>query len=99
MKLNENVEGKLGYCIYINTLCEGPVPIERNEKGMPVVYFQLVEAQRSIAEDVIERLRQFLEGYRDFEDAMTVEEYIQKVRVFADGSILDENGARFGKRG
>lgn len=43
----------------------------------------------------MERLRQFLEGERDFEDAMTVEEYIVDVNVFPDGSITDAAGNIF----
>ncbi len=84
-----------GYCIYITTLCDGPVPIERNEQGNPVVYATEVEAQRVIAEDTMERLRQFLAGEREFEDAMTVEEYIVPVSVLPDGSIVDETDNHF----
>lgn len=78
-----------GYCIYITTVCQGPVPVERGERGNPVVYATEVEAQRVIAEDTMKRLRQFLEGEREFEDAMTVEEYIEFVTVLSDGSIVD----------
>lgn len=65
---------------------------------MPVVYPTLEAAQREIADDVMEKLGQFLEGGRDFDDAMTVEDYILPVVVLPDGSILDENGNRFGKK-
>jgi hypothetical protein len=44
------------------------------------------------------KLRQFLEGQRDFDDAMTVEDYILPVDVLPDGSILDEDGNCFGKK-
>ena len=40
---------------------------------------------------MMEKLRQFLEGERDFEDAMTVEDYILPVDVLPDGSVLDED--------
>jgi hypothetical protein len=46
----------------------------------------------------MEKLRQFLEGERDFEDAMTVEDYILPVDVLLDGSVLDEDGNCFGKK-
>jgi hypothetical protein len=65
---------------------------------MPVVYPTLEAAQREIADDVMEKLRQFLEGERDFEDAMTVENYILPVDVLPDGSVLDEDRNCFGKK-
>ena len=42
------------------------------------------------------RLRQFLDGERDFEDAITVEEYVVPVTVNPDGTIIDDQGRRFG---
>ena len=84
-----------GFCIYIDTICQGPIPIERNEDGKPIVYPTREEAEREIASDCIERLFQYLEGERDFEDAMTVEEYIVPVTAYADGSITDETGNVF----
>ncbi|MEO7300859.1 MAG: hypothetical protein ABI042_20020 [Verrucomicrobiota bacterium] len=92
----ESKNSRSAFCIYVNTVCQGPIPIERNENGF-VVYPTLFEAQREIADDTIERLRQFMEGQRDFDDAMTVEEYVEEVDVFYDGSILDKNGNWFGK--
>jgi hypothetical protein len=94
--MNPNETGRSAFCIYINTFCEGPVPVERGETNFPVVYSTLLEAQKEIAEYTIERLQQFLKGERDFDDAITVEEYIMKVDAFSDGSILDESGSWFG---
>ena len=87
------------YCIFIDTVCEGRIPAWHNDNQMPVVYPTLEAAQREIADDLIERLGQFLEGERDFDDAMTVEDYILPVTVLPDGSILDEEGNLFGKKG
>ena len=84
-----------GFCIYIDTLCQGPIPIERDGDGKPVVYATREEAEREIASDCIERLQQFLAGERPFDDAMTVEEYVVPVTVFPDGSITDEDGGIF----
>jgi hypothetical protein len=42
------------------------------------------------------RLRQFLDGERDFADAITVEEYVVPVTVHPDGTITDETGRCFG---
>ena len=86
------------FCIFIDTVCEGRIPAWHDEKGLPVVYSTIEAAQREIADDVIEKLRQFLDGQRDFDDAMTVEDYILPVDVFPDGSILDEDGNVFGKQ-
>ena len=86
------------FCIFIDTACEGRIPAWHDENLMPVIYPTLAAAQREIADDVMEKLRQFLEGERDFEDAMEVEDYILAVDVMPDGSILDEDGNRFGKK-
>ena len=42
------------------------------------------------------RLRQFLDGEREFEDAIEVEEYIVPVTLHPDGKIVDEHGRYFG---
>jgi hypothetical protein len=86
------------FCIFIDTVCEGWIPAWHDENRMPVVYPTLEAAQREIADDVMEKLRQFLEGERDFEDAMTVEDYILPVDVLPDGSVRDEDGNCFGKK-
>ena len=86
------------YCIFLDTVCEGRIPAWHDEKGRPVVYPNLEAAQREIADDVMEKLQQFLDGQRDFEDAMTVEDYILPVDVLPDGSVLDDDGNYFGKK-
>jgi hypothetical protein len=87
---------RTAFCIYTDTLCQGPIPAWRDEHGNPVIYSTLIEAQREIADNAIERLQQFLDGDREFEDAMTVDDYVVEVDVQLDGSIIDENGNRFG---
>jgi hypothetical protein len=84
-----------GFCIYLHTHSQGAIPLERDAKGAVVVYETELEAQRVIAEDAIERLRQFLRGERGFDDAMTVEEYVVAVNVMPDGSISDGEGRCF----
>ena len=86
------------FCIFIDTVCEGRIPAWHDENLMPVVYPTVEAAQREIADDVMEKLRQFLEGERDFDDAMTVEDYILPVIVLHNGSIIDEDGNHFGKK-
>ena len=41
------------------------------------------------------RLQQFIDGERDFEDAVTLEEYVAEVDVLPDGSIADADGNGF----
>jgi hypothetical protein len=87
-----------GYCIFLDTICQGRIPAWHDEKGMPVVYETIEAAQREINDDVMEHLRQFLAGERDFYDAAAIEDYILSVDVLLDGSILDVDGNVFGKR-
>lgn len=93
--MNSTILNNAGFCIYVDTVCHGAIPVERDDKGNAIVYATAIDAQRVIAEDTIERLRQFLEGERDYEDAMTVEEYIVEVDVWTDGSITDAAGNIF----
>jgi hypothetical protein len=85
------------YCIYIETVCDGPVPSGFDERGKPCVFKTELDAQREIADFVVTRLQEFMAGERDFEDAMTVEEYVVAVELFPDGTIVDEFGNLFGK--
>ena len=87
---------RTSFCIYIDTVIDGPVPVEWDERNNPVVYPTQTEAQRSIAEDMLDRLQQFLDGEREFDDAVSVEEYIVEVDVWPDGSIIDPDGNWFG---
>jgi len=92
MSTHGNTTVRKGFCIYIDALFEGPVPVERDEVGNPFVYDRLVAAERVIAEDAIGRLHEFLAGERDFDDAITIEEYVVPVDVLADGSVVDPDG-------
>lgn len=85
-----------GFCIYIDTICQGPVPIVSDEAGRCVIFDTELEAQREIVDDLRIRLHQFLDGEREFEDAITVEEYVVPVVVNAEGVITDDCGRRFG---
>ncbi len=86
------------YCIYIDTVAEGTVPSVRDANDLPCVFAMRLEAEREIADNMMTRLREFMDGDRDFEDAMTVEEYIVEVDVLPDGSIVDEHDNHFGSR-
>ena len=91
-------EKRSAYCIFMDSVCEGRVPAWHDENLMPIVYRTLEMAQREMAEDMMEKLRQFLDGQRDFDDAMSVEDFILPVDVLPDGSVQDEDGNWFGKK-
>jgi len=86
-----------GFCIYINTFCQGPVPVVSDENGY-VIFETEVAAQREIVDNLQTQLQMFLDGEREYEDAITVEEYVVPVTVHADGMITDEAGRCFGPK-
>jgi hypothetical protein len=74
------------------------VPVVSDGEDKYIVFETELEAQREIVDHTMIRLRQFLEGERDFDDAITVEEYVVPVTVHPDGVITDEDGNCFGPR-
>ena len=97
LRLRLPVKLSAGFCIYIETICQGPVPIVSDENGY-VVFETEMEAQKEIADYAMTRLRQFMDDERDFDDAITVEEYVVPVTVHPGGSFTDEDGRCFGPR-
>lgn len=87
---------RTGFCIYINTFCQGPVPVVSDGEGKYVIFETELEAQKEIVDNVMIHLEQFLDGERDFGDAITIEEYVVPVTVHPDGTIVDDTGNRFG---
>lgn len=79
-----------GFCIYINTFFQGPTLSVRDGDGWPCVFPTENAAQREIVSAWLIRLDQFLDGQRDFIDAITVDEYVIPVKVLSDGSVVDE---------
>ena len=65
-------------------------------EGKYVVFESELDAQKELADYMMTRLRQFMDGERDFDDAITVEEYVVPVTVHPDGVITDEDGNCFG---
>jgi hypothetical protein len=80
-----------GFCIFINTLCQGPVPLV-SENDRYVVFETELEAQKEIVDNQMTRLQQFLDREREFGDAIKVEEYVVAVTVHPDGTLKDEYG-------
>ena len=92
-----------GFCIYINTLFEGSVPSVKgsspddppNNTQRICVYETEREAQLEIVDFMMTRLQEFIDGEREFDDAVTLEEYVVAVDVMPDGTIVDEDGNEF----
>ena len=72
------------------------MPVVSDGEGKYIVFETELEAQKEIAEHTIICLKQFMEGERDFDDAITVEEYVVPVTVHPDGKFTDEDGNCFG---
>ncbi len=86
------------FAIFEDTVCDGLVPTWRDENGFPVTYATQREAEIEIAEMLIEHLRQFIAGERDFGDECTTGDFILPVEVWPDRTIQTENGFRFGRQ-
>jgi hypothetical protein len=84
------------YCIFMDSVCEGKIPAWRSEDGRFLLHATEREAQLAIADDIMEKLRQFQVGERDFEDAIAIEDYIEPVSVRGDGTFCDLEGNSFG---
>ncbi len=67
------------------------------EGDYPVVFTTELEAQREIADNQLIRIQQFLDGERDFNDAIVTDEFVLPVDVWPDSSISIEDGRAFGK--
>jgi hypothetical protein len=88
-----------GFCIYTDTLFQGPVPTVSEAEGNEdkhVIYATELDAQREIADYAITRIQEFLDEQRDFDDAIIVQEYVVPVTVNIDGTFTDEDGKYFG---
>lgn len=88
---------RVGFCIFINTFCQGPVPLVSDGNGY-VIFETELEAQKEIVDYQMTRLQQFLDGEREYEDAIETEEYIVAVTVQPDGKIIDDCGRCFGPK-
>lgn len=89
---------KIGFCIYMNTFFQGPVPAVTDEQDQYVIFETELEAQKEIADNMIIRLQEFLDGERDFDDAITTEEYVVRIEVNHDRSFTDETGTCYGPK-
>ena len=95
-----------GYCIFIDTVFQGAVPSVSEVDGDDLdsseatcVFPTEREARLEIVDFMMIRLQQFIDCERDFEDAVTLEEYVVEVEVLPDGKIVDADGNCFGTGG
>ena len=73
------------------------MPACYDETDYPVVFATELEAQREIADSQLTRIQEFLDGQRDFDDAIATDEFVMHVEVLPDGRILIEGGRTYGK--
>lgn len=86
-----------GYAIFRQCLFQGAMPACYDEADYPAVFPTELEAQREIADNQLTRLHEFLDGAREFEDAISTDEFVLPVYVRTDGTISTEDGDVFGK--
>lgn len=87
-----------GYAIFRDYLFQGHVPACYDETDYPVVFVTELEAQREIADTQLTRIQEFLDGEREYEDAITTDEFVLPVDVWPDGSVSTETGRKYGKQ-
>lgn len=97
-KAPELDSSKFVFALFMDTLCQGPMPSWYDEDGYPVTYSTKRKAQEEIADTQMEYWRQFMARERPFEDAANIDDYIVKVRRLADRTIQTNNGQVFGKQ-
>lgn len=73
------------------------MPACYDETDYPVAFSTELEAQREIADNQLTRIQEFLDGERDYEDAIATDEFVLPVEVWPDGRISIEDGRIFGK--
>ncbi len=79
------------------TFFQGTMPACYDETRYPVIFATELDAQRDIADIQLTRIQEFLDGQRDYEDAITTDEFILPVDVWPDGHISNEGGSVFGR--
>ena len=84
-----------GYCICVDFFFQGAQPVVSGGDDKYIVFETEAEAQREIADNMMTRLQEFLDGERDYADAITVDEFVVPVTVNPDGTLSDENGNTF----
>jgi hypothetical protein len=73
------------------------MPACYDETDYPIVFATELEAQCEIADNQLTRIQEFLDGHRDYNDAIATDEFVLPVDVWPDGRIAIEDGSVFGK--
>ena len=73
------------------------MPACYDETDYPVVFPTRLEAQREMADFQLKRIRQFLDGEREFADAIFQSEFVLPVDAWPDGTISTNDGRQYGK--
>lgn len=81
-----------GYSIFCPTFFQGTIPACYAGDGSPIVFATELEAQREIADNQLARFQQFLDGEREFDDAIATDEFVLPVDLWPDGSISLKDG-------
>ena len=97
MKMESQQPIRSGYAIFRQYLFQGATPACYDETDYPVVFATELEAQREIADNQLTRIQEFIDGERDFDDAISTDEFVLSVDVWPDGRISIEDGRIFGK--
>lgn len=82
----------------MDTVFQGVIPTVTDGDGHYVLFDTQLEAQKEVVDHHMTKLRQFLDGERDYEDAITVDEYVVRVEIRPDGTFLDEHGRVFSSK-
>ncbi|WP_166443111.1 hypothetical protein [Phragmitibacter flavus] len=81
------------FCICINTHLDEAVPLVKDEDGY-VVFGSELEAQREIADCMITRLQEFLDGEREFDDAVNCQEFVLELDQRKDSIVAGNDRDR-----
>ena len=73
------------------------MPACYDENNLPVFFPTELDAQREIADAQVTRIQQFLDGDREFDDAISTEEFVLPIEQYPDGSIVTSDGSVFGR--
>jgi hypothetical protein len=81
-----------GYCLFVDAICGGSTPVERDEAGKWVLYSTAQAAEAEIIDIFEQRIVEYKEGERTFEETLVDEFYVMPVSVKSGGAVVDEAG-------
>lgn len=79
---------KEGFCVFIDSICEGVVPSVFDEKSRPVVFDTFEGAEAEIRDFLESRLTHASSDVEKRIYEGDTEEFVLKVKVFEDGTVL-----------